>query len=134
MYSGTETRVYKRAPRPEFTDSLRSALSRIFAGCVRRADKAAPFGPRSIVVLYVLHAEQIFQDEPRMARTFADTAIGDRGFCEIDSGRGVEILQFSNSLERAVVIRGLRPGDALELFWMCVVAHDGSFANSKHET
>src|SRR5690606_42001194 len=43
----------------------------------RRPDHVTPLGPRAIVVLHVLVAEQILEHEPAVAGTLADPAIGD---------------------------------------------------------
>ena len=43
----------------------------------RHVDEVAPLGPRAVVVLDVVAAEQLVQDEPRVRRALADAAVGD---------------------------------------------------------
>src|SRR6266550_1717825 len=43
----------------------------------RRPDEVAPLGPRAVVVLHFVDAEQVLEREPRVARPFADPAVGD---------------------------------------------------------
>src|SRR4051812_5758014 len=78
-----------------------------------RADEIAPFGPGTVVVLDVLVSEQVLQHEPGMARSFADAAVGDHGRIGCGSRAAIELLQFFARLERAVLVAGLAPRDAL---------------------
>src|SRR5262249_46011412 len=78
-----------------------------------RANEIAPFGPRAVVVLDVLEAEQVLQHEPRVARTLADSAIRNHRLLTGDALRAVQRLQLLDGLERSVVIARLRPRNAL---------------------
>src|ERR1700730_15996616 len=84
----------------------------------RRTNEVAPFGPRAVVVLHVLVAEQILQDEPRVARPLADAAIGDYRLVAGHADRSVELLQLVDALEGAIIIGGLRPGHAFRAWNM----------------
>src|SRR5262245_7527187 len=79
----------------------------------RGANQVAPFGPRAVVVLHVLEAEQVLQDEPREARALADAAVRDHRPIARDALRGIERRQIVVALERAVVVAVLAPRDAL---------------------
>src|SRR5438105_15884720 len=78
----------------------------------RRADQVAPFGPRAVIVLHVVVAEQIFQHEPRVTRSLADAAIRDDRLVAGHADAAVQLLQLGDALERAVVVGGFRPGNA----------------------
>src|SRR5215471_7740107 len=79
----------------------------------RRTDEVAPFRPRSVVVLHVLEAEQMFQHEPRQTRAFADAAIRDDWRVAFDALIGVQLLQLVHAFERSVVVAVLPPRNAL---------------------
>src|SRR5579864_5952592 len=51
----------------------------------RHADRAAPLGPRPVVVLDVGIAEQLLQHEPRVRGALADAAVGDDLFVRDDA-------------------------------------------------
>src|SRR5262249_20717421 len=77
------------------------------------ADEIAPFGPRTVVVLDVLEAEQVLQHEPREAGTLADAAVGNHRLLARDPLLGVHRLQRVEALERAVLVAVLPPRNAL---------------------
>src|SRR6476619_3818863 len=79
----------------------------------RRTDQVSPLGPRPVVVLDVLEAEQVFQHEPRDARPFADAAVRDHGSVARHALSAVKRLQLVDALERAVLVAVLAPGNAL---------------------
>ena len=79
----------------------------------RRADEIAPLGPRAVVVLHVLEAEQVLQHEPREARAFADAAVRDHRLIARDALRGVQRFQIVEALERPIVVAVPAPRDAL---------------------
>src|SRR3954468_8596056 len=43
----------------------------------RHVDEVAPLGPRAVVVLDVVAAQELVQDEPAVRRALADAAVGD---------------------------------------------------------
>ena len=45
----------------------------------RGGDEVAVLRPAAVVVLHVRDAQQVFEHEPGVARSFADAAVGDRG-------------------------------------------------------
>src|SRR5690349_21304395 len=75
----------------------------------RDADERAVLGPRAVVVLHVLVAEQLVQREPGVARPLADAAVGDGLAAVIQAGLGVELGEVLVGLESAVLVRGLAP-------------------------
>src|SRR3954471_18566434 len=77
----------------------------------RHADHAAPLGPRPVVVPDAAEAEQLMQDEPRMARPFADPAVRDDVLVAGDALARIQRLELLASLERPVLAHGLRPRD-----------------------
>src|SRR4051812_17599635 len=79
----------------------------------RRADQIAPLGPRTVVVLHVLESEQVFQHEPRVAGALPDAAVRDHRLVSGDPLRRVQSLQLLRTLERAIVVARLRPGNVL---------------------
>src|SRR5579862_8704327 len=60
-----------------------------------------------------MEAEEVLQDEPRVARTLADPAVRDHRLVPRHALRAVQRLQLGWALERAIVVARLRPGDAL---------------------
>src|SRR5208282_5755091 len=77
----------------------------------RRADEVAPLGPRAVVILHVVVAEQIFQHEPRVRAALADSAVGDHFARAGHALALIELLQLVRGLERAVLVGSLRPRD-----------------------
>src|SRR5437773_7017999 len=77
------------------------------------ADQVAPLGPRAVVVLHVLETQQILQDEPRDARALADAAVRNHRRVAAHTLPAVQRLQLVDSLERAVLVAVLPPGNAL---------------------
>src|SRR5687768_1250466 len=77
-----------------------------------RADEVAPLGPRAVVVPDVLHAHQVLEDEPGVARALADAAVGDGRPVGLDAGGAVELLQVVGGLESTVLVARLAPGHA----------------------
>src|SRR6185437_8724966 len=73
------------------------------------ADQVAPFGPRTVVVLHVVIAQQIFQHEPGVGAALSDAAVGDYFAVAVHAFAAVELLQGLGGFERAVLIRRLRP-------------------------
>src|SRR5262249_58811176 len=51
----------------------------------RGADHATVLRPAAVVIAHVLQAEEVGQDEPRVARALADAAVGDRRPVRIDA-------------------------------------------------
>src|SRR5262249_41612841 len=78
-----------------------------------RSDHAAPLGPRAVVVLHVLVAEQLLQHEPGVRRALADAAVGDDLFVGRDALAAVELPQLIGRLERPILVGRLAPGDVL---------------------
>src|SRR5206468_12559948 len=66
----------------------------------RHADHAAPLGPRSVVVADPLVADQLVEDEPRMARSLSDPAVGDDVLVGGHALRLVQVLALLARLER----------------------------------
>src|SRR3954470_9898155 len=73
-------------------------------------DERAVFGPRAVVVLDVLVAEQLVQRKPRVARTLADAAVGDGVAAVVEPLADVQLPELVVGLERAVLVGRLRPG------------------------
>src|SRR5881628_193030 len=79
----------------------------------RRAHEVPPLRPGAVVVPDVRVAEEVLQDEPRVARSLADAAVCDDLLVRRHAFRLVEGLQILRRLERPVLVDGLRPGDVL---------------------
>src|SRR5262249_37085889 len=80
----------------------------------RGADHVAVLRPAAVVVAHVLKAEEVGQDEPRVARALADAAVGDRRPVRINALLlKVNRPQLVRRLERPVRGDGGAPGDAL---------------------
>src|SRR5579875_1078811 len=77
----------------------------------RDADERAVLGPRSVVVLDVLLAEQLVQGEPGVARTLPDAAVRDGVLALVEAGFLVQGAQLVVGLERAVLVGRLAPRD-----------------------
>src|SRR6185503_14998037 len=77
----------------------------------RHADEAAVLGPRPVVVADPAVAEQLVQDEPRMARPLTDPAVGDDVFVGRDPLRLVQRREVLRVLERPVLLDRLGPRD-----------------------
>src|SRR5690242_17294180 len=77
----------------------------------RDTDERAVLGPRTVIVLDVLVAEQLVQREPRVARPLADAAVGDGVLAVVEPFVAVELGELVVGLEGAVLVRGLRPRD-----------------------
>src|SRR6478609_477624 len=75
----------------------------------RHADQAAVLGPRTVVVLDVLLAEQLVQHEPGERGALADPAVRDGVGRQVDALGLVEGLELVVALEGAVVVGVLRP-------------------------
>src|SRR5687767_8042536 len=78
-----------------------------------RSDEVAPFGPGAVVVPHILESQEVLENEPGMARTLADPAVGNHRFVGGHALRLVQGLQLVMALERAVVVARFGPGDAL---------------------
>src|SRR5690606_2030220 len=73
-----------------------------------------PLGPRAVVVLDVGVAEEVLEDEPRVAAPLADAAVGDDGPLAGDALGAVERAELVHGSERAVVlVDGAAPGDVV---------------------
>src|SRR3954465_11846568 len=79
----------------------------------RRPHQVAPLGPRPVVVLDVVEAEQMLEREPGDARPFTDAAICDDRLIAADPLGAVQRSQVVEALERAVLVAVLAPRDAL---------------------
>src|SRR4029077_13722315 len=75
----------------------------------RRAHQVAPLGPRPVVILHVVVAEQVLQHKPRVRAAFSDAAIRNHLARAVDPLRPVELLQRLQRFERAILVRRLRP-------------------------
>src|SRR5690242_21826467 len=75
----------------------------------RDTDERAVLGPRTVVVLDVLVAEQLVQREPGVARPLADPAVGNGVATVVEPLVAVELGEFVVGLEGAVLVGGLRP-------------------------
>src|ERR687893_2333302 len=75
----------------------------------RHADERAVLGPGTVVVLDVLVAEQLAQDEPGVRGALADPAVGDGVLRGVQTGLGVELGQLLVALEGAVLVGRLAP-------------------------
>ncbi len=70
----------------------------------RCSDQITPLSPRAVIVLHVLIAKQVFQSEPAMRTTFADTAVGDDFAVSIDTIPLIKLLQRVRRLKCAILI------------------------------
>src|SRR3712207_2775104 len=75
----------------------------------RDADQGAVLGPRAVVVLHVLVAEQLAEHEPGVARALTDAAVRDGVLALVETGLGVELGQLLVALEGAVLVGRLAP-------------------------
>src|ERR1051326_2694473 len=50
----------------------------------RSGNDVAVLGPAAVVILHVVDAEKVFQDEPGVAGAFADPAVGHGGLFGVD--------------------------------------------------
>ena len=65
----------------------------------RDVDQVAPLGPGAVVVLDVVLAEQLVQDEPGVRGALADPAVGDHRLAVLEhAGLGVELAQLVGRL------------------------------------
>ena len=126
-------------PNPSLLEQFRRRRLRSGRGarrdlCCRRvldrhADEAAVLGPAAIVVPDALVAEQLVEDEPRVARPLADPAVRDDVLVGRDALALVEGGQLLAALEGAVLAHGLRPRDRCGAgdvpCTLCGLAHAG---------
>src|SRR3954453_19005131 len=75
----------------------------------RHADEGAVLGPRTVVVLDVLVAEELVQREPGVARPLPDAAVGDGVAAVVPTLRAGGLAQLVVGLERAVLVGRLAP-------------------------
>src|SRR5205085_1418605 len=75
------------------------------------ADQRAVLGPRSVVVLDVLVAEELVQREPGVGGALADPAVRDDLAAGSGTGALVDRAELVRRLEGAVVVRRLGPGN-----------------------
>src|SRR5437764_10098688 len=76
------------------------------------ADQAAPLGPRAVVILDVLIAEQVGEHKPRVAAALANTAVRYHPLVGRDALALVEGAQLLRTFEGAIGVDGLAPRDA----------------------
>src|SRR5664279_3455875 len=75
----------------------------------RDAHERAVLGPRTVIVLHVVVAEQLMQREPGVAGALTDAAVGDGVAAVIEALIAVELSQIVVGLEGAVFVGGLAP-------------------------
>src|SRR4051812_16958055 len=75
------------------------------------AHERSVFGPRAVVVLDGLVAEQLGEHEPRVRRALADAAVGDHLLLRRHARVFVQRLQLVSGLERAVLVGCPAPRD-----------------------
>src|SRR5205085_7341963 len=68
-------------------------------------------GPRPVVVLDVVVAEKLGEDEPRVRRALADAAVGDDRLVPTDARVRIELLELVGGAEGAVLGCRLAPRD-----------------------
>src|SRR5260370_42638918 len=91
-----KTRLYKTGPeRKPALAGGGSCLGLRRAGFVDDggADEVAPLGPRAVVVADIAETQQIFQHEPGVRATFADSAVGDHCIFAVDALGLLELFQ-----------------------------------------
>ena len=94
------------------TDSFANLLGLDLLGFLYgRSHDAAPLGPGTVIVAYVLVSQQLGQNEPCVGGTLTDTAIGDGFFGAVDSFASVERRQVVCGFERTVFVDCLAPRD-----------------------
>src|SRR5204862_7816193 len=93
--------------------ALRASCASLSGLLDGRPDQVAPLRPRAVVILDVRDSNQMLQHEPRMARAFADAAIGDHWRARRDSCATIQRFQLVDALECAVIVARLRPRNAL---------------------
>src|SRR5581483_7113450 len=69
----------------------------------RHSDRAAPFGPRTVVVADVGVTQELVEHEPRVRGPLADAAVRDDLAVRRDALPAVDLLQLVVALERAVL-------------------------------
>src|SRR5690606_34844330 len=70
----------------------------------RDADEVAPLGPRAVVVLHPVEAEEVFQHEPGVAGALADAAVRNGVLLRVEALLGeVDRFELLARLERAVL-------------------------------
>src|SRR5712691_5645763 len=76
----------------------------------RSPDEIAPLRPRAVVVAHLLHAEEVLEREPGMARPLADPAVGDDLVGAVDDARlAIQLVQLLARLEGPVGADRLGP-------------------------
>src|SRR4051812_11890613 len=95
--------------RSVYSSAFMSGALRLFDG---RTDEVAPLRPRTVVILDVV-AEEILQRKPRMAGALADAAVRDDRFVAGDADAVIQLLQFLDAPEGAVIVREFRPRHVL---------------------
>src|SRR5215472_13244719 len=76
----------------------------------RHPDRAAPLGPRPVVVPHLRVAQQLAQHEPGVRRALSDPAVGDHLAIAGDPPAPVDLAQGVRVLERAVLLDRGGPG------------------------
>src|SRR5688572_27916268 len=77
----------------------------------RRPHERAVLGPRAVVVLHVLVAEELLKREPRVGGALPDPAVGDHLALARDPLGRVELAQLVSGLECPVLVRCFRTRD-----------------------
>lgn len=72
-----------------------------------------PFDPGAVIVPHVAVSQQVLEHKPRVRAALADPAIRNDILVRGGSFPPVKLLQIVNRLERAVLLDGLGPGNAL---------------------
>src|SRR5919201_7096379 len=79
----------------------------------RHVHEIAPLGPRSVVVAYVLVAEQLPEHEPRVGAALADAAVSSDLLVRRHTFPRVQVAKLVGGFERPVVAHRLRPRNRL---------------------
>src|SRR5205807_8983909 len=77
----------------------------------RYGHHVSPLGPRAVVVLHAVMAEELVQDEPGVGRALADTAVGDDVIAVQHARAAVQVTGLVRRLERAVLPHRLSARD-----------------------
>src|SRR5690606_7053617 len=87
-------------------------LSWLVADRIRDAYKAAPFSPRAVIVANVFIPKQVLQDEPGVAGSLANAAVGDHRLVRGDALFAVQASQPVHRLQRTIRVRRHAPWHA----------------------
>src|SRR5215212_6763230 len=117
---GTTTWALSRAPlcrglsKCSTSNAMRLLWSRVgsnpFLALYRGADQVAPLGPRTVVVAYVVVAEEVGEHEPGVGGPLPDPAVGYYVFSPAEAGLAlVDLTQLVGALEGPVLPDRPRP-------------------------